>query len=67
MVVTGTIIEASSNAGDLILDPFSGCGTTIDTEEKLGRRWIGIDVTTLVVDLVDARLRHTYAEAIRET
>ncbi|QQO39663.1 DNA methyltransferase [Streptomyces phage Werner] len=61
------IISASSNEGDVVLDPFCGCGTTVDAAQKLGRRWIGIDVTTLAVDLIDARLRHTYGEAIRET
>lgn len=60
------IISASSNPGDLVLDPFCGCGTTVDAAEKLGRRWIGIDVTTLAIDLIDARLRHTYTEAIRK-
>lgn len=61
------IIASSSNPGDLVLDPFCGCGTTVDAAQKLGRRWIGIDITTLAVDLIDARLRHTYGERIRET
>ncbi|MEV0417330.1 DNA methyltransferase [Streptosporangium canum] len=61
------IISASSNPGDLVLDPFCGCGTTVDAAQKLGRRWMGIDVTTLAVDLIDARLRHTYGENIQET
>ena len=61
------IIAASSNPGDTVLDPFCGCGTTVDAAQKLGRRWIGIDVTTLAVDLIDARLRHTYGEAVRDT
>ena len=61
------IITASSNPGDIVLDPFCGCGTTVDAAQKLGRRWIGIDVTTLAIDLIDARLRHTYGEAIRAT
>ncbi|MFD8529433.1 DNA methyltransferase [Streptosporangium canum] len=61
------IISASSNPGDLILDPFCGCGTTVDAAQKLGRRWMGIDVTTLAIDLIDARLRHTYGEAIQDT
>jgi DNA modification methylase len=61
------IISSSSNPGDLVLDPFCGCGTTVDAAQKLGRRWIGIDITTLAVDLIDARLRHTYGENIRET
>src|SRR5213595_2717583 len=61
------IISASSNVGDVVLDPFCGCGTTVDAAQKLGRKWIGIDVTTLAVDLIDARLRHTYGEEIRDT
>lgn len=61
------IIGASSEKGDLVLDPFAGCGTTVDAAQNLRRRWIGIDVTTLAVDLIDARLRHTYGEKIRET
>jgi DNA modification methylase len=60
------IITASSEPEDLVLDPFCGCGTTVDAAQKLGRRWIGIDITTLAVDLIDARLRHTYTEAIRK-
>lgn len=58
------IIRASSNEGDVVLDPFAGCGTAVDAAQKLHRRWIGIDVTTLAVDLIDARLRHTYGESI---
>jgi site-specific DNA-methyltransferase (adenine-specific) len=42
------IVQASSNSGDVVLDPFCGCGTTIDAAEKLGRKWIGIDVTQLM-------------------
>ena len=61
------IITSSSNPDDVVLDPFAGCGTAIDAAQKLGRRWIGIDVTTLAIDLIDARLRHTYSEKIRET
>ena len=61
------IIEAASRPGDLVLDPFAGCGTTIDAAEKLKRRWIGIDITTLAIDLIDARLRHTYSETIRQS
>jgi len=61
------ILEASTNEGDLVLDPFAGCGTTIDAAQDLRRRWIGIDITTLAVDLIDARLRHTYGENIRDS
>ncbi|WP_314218855.1 DNA methyltransferase [Streptomyces zaehneri] len=60
------IIEFASSPGDVILDPFAGCGTTIDAAQSLGRRWIGIDITTLAIDLIDARLRHTYGESITE-
>ncbi|GAA1782207.1 site-specific DNA-methyltransferase [Nostocoides veronense] len=61
------IIEASSNPGDVVLDPFCGCGTTVDAAQKLGRKWIGIDVTYIAVDLIDKRLRHTYGDSIRAT
>lgn len=61
------VVTLASNEGDIVLDPFCGCGTTIDAAQKLGRRWIGIDVTTLAIDLIDARLRHTYGESIRKT
>ncbi|MCC6685796.1 MAG: restriction endonuclease [Fimbriimonadaceae bacterium] len=50
------IIRASSNEDDVILDPFCGCGTTIAVAEKLNRRWIGIDVTYVAVDLMERRL-----------
>jgi SAM-dependent methyltransferase len=61
------IIAASSNEGDVVLDPFCGCGTTIDAAEKLHRRWIGIDVTYLAIDLIRKRLRHTYGDPIEAT
>jgi len=51
------IIQASSNEGDWILDPFAGCGTTVAAAEKLGRRWIGIDITHLAISLLKYRLR----------
>lgn len=55
------ILIASSNDGDLVLDPFCGCGTTISVAERLHRRWIGIDVTHLAVTLIRHRL-HTAFE-----
>ncbi len=61
------IINVSSNEGDLVLDPFCGCGTTIDAAQKLGRRWIGIDVAYLAVDLIDKRLRGRYTDDIAST
>jgi site-specific DNA-methyltransferase (adenine-specific) len=50
------IIQASSNKGDIVLDPFCGCGTTIAVAEKLDRKWIGIDITYLAIDLMERRL-----------
>ncbi len=54
------IIQASSNEGDLVLDPFCGCGTTIAVAERLKRRWIGIDITYLAITLMRTRLRDTF-------
>lgn len=51
------IISASSNKGDLVLDPFCGCGTAIVASHKLKRRWIGIDITHLAISLIKSRLR----------
>ena len=50
------IIGASSNAGDLVLDPFCGCGTALIAAQKLGRRWIGIDITYLSIAVMESRL-----------
>ena len=61
------IVQASSNEGDLVLDPFCGCGTTIDAAQKLGRRWIGIDITHLAINLIRHRLKDTYGEEINKT
>jgi DNA modification methylase len=61
------IVASSSNEGDVVLDPFCGCGTTVDAAEKLHRRWVGIDVTYLAVDLIRKRLRHTYGDEIEST
>ena len=46
------IIKASSNEGDVVLDPFCGCATACVTAENLGRRWIGIDILPKAVELV---------------
>ena len=50
------IIEASSNEGDLVLDPFCGCGTTLAVAKKLGRRFIGIDISRIACDVTNKRL-----------
>jgi site-specific DNA-methyltransferase (adenine-specific) len=54
------IIKTSSNEGDVILDSFSGCGTSINVAERLHRKWIGIDVTHLAISLIKTRLDHTF-------
>jgi DNA modification methylase len=54
------IIQASSNEGDLVLDPFCGCGTTIHAAQKLGRAWIGIDITHLAISLIERRLKDAF-------
>jgi len=56
LAVLERIISASSNPGDLVLDPFCGCGTAVVAAEKLGRRWIGIDITFIAVRLIMDRL-----------
>lgn len=61
------IISSSSNEGDVVLDPFCGCGTTIDAAQRLGRQWIGIDITFIAVDLIEKRLRHAYGSGVTET
>ncbi len=56
------IIAASSNPQDVVLDPFCGCGTAVDAAQKLGRRWIGIDVTHLAIGLIEKRMREGYGD-----
>jgi DNA modification methylase len=60
VVLLERIISASSNPGDVVLDPFCGCGTTIDAAQRLGRKWIGIDVTYIAIDLIMKRLSHAF-------
>ncbi len=57
------IIQASSDPGDIVLDPFCGCGTTIAAAQKLERHWIGIDITNLAISLIRARLLDAYGPA----
>lgn len=54
------IIEVSSNKGDLILDPFCGCGTTVAVSEKLKRNWVGIDITSLAINLIKYRIKNQF-------
>ena len=60
------LIGMSSNEGDVILDPFCGCGTTIASAQRLNRRWIGIDITNLAITLIRHRLRDTYSDDIEQ-
>jgi len=61
------IIKASSKEGDIVLDPFCGCGTTTAVAQKLKRRWVGIDITHLAVALIRHRLEDMFGEKIRKT
>jgi DNA modification methylase len=54
------IISSSSNEGDVVLDPFCGCGTAVDAAQKLKRKWIGIDITHLAISLIEKRLKDRY-------
>ena len=54
------IIRASSNEGDVVLDPFCGCGTAVAAAHKLGRQWLGIDITHLAVALMKNRLKTAF-------
>ncbi len=61
------IIITSSNTGDLILDPFCGCGTAVHAAQKLDRRWVGIDITHLAISLIEKRLRDAFPGITFET
>ena len=60
LVLLERIIAASSNEGDIVLDPFCGCGTAVHAAQKLGRQWIGIDVTHLAIHLIEKRLKDAF-------
>lgn len=60
------VILASSNEGDVVLDPFCGCGTTINVAERLKRRWLGIDITHLAIALIQSRLRDTFGTELSD-
>ncbi|MBZ4557639.1 restriction endonuclease subunit M [Mycobacterium avium subsp. hominissuis] len=61
------VIEATTDPGDVVLDPFCGCGTTVDAAQRLGRRWIGIDITYIAIDLITKRLIHTFGPSIMDS
>lgn len=60
------IIAASSNPGDVVLDPFCGCGTAVHGAQKLGRSWIGIDLTHLAISLIERRLKDAFPGIVFE-
>ena len=59
------IITASSNEGDVVLDPFCGCGTATVAAERLNRGWIGIDITHLAISLIRHRLQDSFGDSLR--
>ncbi len=60
------IISASSNEGDVALDPFCGCGTAVAVAERLKRRWIGIDITHIAISLMKHRLHDTFGSELSD-
>jgi len=61
------IIKASSKEGDIVLDPFCGCGTAIAVAQKLNRQWIGIDITQPAITLIKHRLQHLFGDEISKS
>jgi hypothetical protein len=61
------IIRVSTDEGDVVLDPFCGCGTAIEVAQQLNRRWIGIDITHLAIGLIKKRLDDAFGESVRNT
>lgn len=59
------IIMTSSNEGDYILDPFCGCGTTVSVAQKLNRKWVGIDITALAINLVRHRIYNQFGKEVK--
>lgn len=59
-VLLERIVRVSSNPGDIVLDPFCGCGTAVHAAQKLDRRWIGIDITPLATNLIKTRLEDAF-------
>ncbi len=60
LVLLERIINTSSNPGDVVLDPFCGCGTAVHAAHKLDRRWIGMDITYLAINLIERRMRDAF-------
>ncbi|MEE1652155.1 DNA methyltransferase [Brachybacterium sp. J144] len=60
------IIKLTTEPGAVILDPFCGCGTTVDAAQKLGRSWVGIDITYISIDLIIKRLQATFGQSVMD-
>ncbi|MBD8729029.1 DNA methyltransferase [Frigoribacterium sp. CFBP 13707] len=58
------IIKSSTQPGDVVLDPFCGCGTSVDAAQNLDRKWVGIDVTYIAIDLIEKRLISTHGKEV---
>ncbi|NIM05508.1 MAG: site-specific DNA-methyltransferase [Armatimonadetes bacterium] len=61
------VVRTSSNEGDVVLDPFCGCGTTVAATQKLNRHWIGIDITHIAITLIRHRLQSAFGQDIADT
>ena len=62
MALLERIIAASTDPGEIVLDPFCGCGTAVHAAQRLRRRWLGIDVTPLAINLIGRRLNDAFPE-----
>jgi len=60
------IMSLSSNPGDVILDPFCGCGTAVSVAEEMGRKWIGIDIAFVAISLIKQRLAKAFGRELSE-
>ena len=60
------IVRMSSDEGDVVLDPFCGCGTAVAVAQRLHRKWIGIDITHLAISLIKHRLHSAFGDVIKD-
>jgi len=67
MALLERIIKASSTEGDVVFDPFCGCGTTVHVAEHFGRSWIGVDITHIAITLIKGRLHEAFGDLHIET
>ena len=61
-ILLDRIILSSAGEGEVVLDPFCGCGTTIAAAQKISRRWIGIDITHLAISLIRHRMQDSFGK-----